>query len=109
MLTCACAVQDVEEAHAGDICALFGIDCASGDTFTNKDSSGLSMVSHLTSELFSAGFWKFVFLCRTFSIKKKKYRSFHQEPWKSGLFEFQLSKCSVSELTRLFVAEIVLQ
>ncbi|KAF3827261.1 hypothetical protein GH733_002747, partial [Mirounga leonina] len=37
--------QDVEEVYAGDICALFGIDCASGDTFTNKNSSGLSMES----------------------------------------------------------------
>ncbi|KAK1344193.1 hypothetical protein QTO34_014758 [Cnephaeus nilssonii] len=37
--------QDVEEVFAGDICALFGIDCASGDTFTNKDNSGLSMES----------------------------------------------------------------
>ncbi|KAK7820917.1 hypothetical protein U0070_025975 [Myodes glareolus] len=36
---------DVEEVYAGDICALFGIDCASGDTFTNKDNSGLSMES----------------------------------------------------------------
>ncbi|XP_069329135.1 elongation factor G, mitochondrial isoform X2 [Eulemur rufifrons] len=38
-------MEDVEEVHAGDICALFGIDCASGDTFTNKDNSGLSMES----------------------------------------------------------------
>ncbi|XP_004639900.1 elongation factor G, mitochondrial [Octodon degus] len=38
-------MEDVEEVYAGDICALFGIDCASGDTFTNKDSSGLSMES----------------------------------------------------------------
>ncbi|EPQ06429.1 Elongation factor G, mitochondrial [Myotis brandtii] len=38
-------VRDVEEVFAGDICALFGIDCASGDTFTNKDNSGLSMES----------------------------------------------------------------
>lgn len=45
-------IQDVEEVYAGDICALFGIDCASGDTFTNKSNSGLSMVSHLISKLF---------------------------------------------------------
>lgn len=44
--------QDVDEVFAGDICALFGIDCASGDTFTNKDNSGLSMVSYLISKLF---------------------------------------------------------
>lgn len=37
---------------AGGICALFGIDCASGDTFTNKDNSGLSVVSHLILKLF---------------------------------------------------------
>jgi translation elongation factor EF-G len=37
--------QDVQEVFAGDICALFGIDCASGDTFVTNSNLNLSMVS----------------------------------------------------------------
>ena len=36
--------QDVPEVYAGDICALFGIDCASGDTFVSRGNLNLSMV-----------------------------------------------------------------
>ena len=36
--------QEVQEANAGDICALFGVDCASGDTFTVEGAKLLSMV-----------------------------------------------------------------
>ncbi|CAM1332731.1 GFM1 (predicted) [Pycnogonum litorale] len=38
-------MEDVGEAFAGDICALFGIDCASGDTFVNSKNLNISMES----------------------------------------------------------------
>lgn len=52
--------QDVDEVYAGDICALFGIDCASGDTFTSKTSPNLSMVSQWQSKkpAYFKMFWK---------------------------------------------------
>lgn len=38
-------MEDVSEVYAGDIFALFGVDCASGDTFTTAQRSDLSMES----------------------------------------------------------------
>ncbi|KAK7083925.1 elongation factor EF-G [Halocaridina rubra] len=38
-------MEDVNEAYAGDICALFGVDCASGDSFTTDAKSTISMES----------------------------------------------------------------
>uniref|UniRef100_A0A8C4QWH5 Elongation factor G, mitochondrial n=1 Tax=Eptatretus burgeri TaxID=7764 RepID=A0A8C4QWH5_EPTBU len=38
-------LQDVNEVFAGDICAIFGVDCASGDTFSSADNKQLSMES----------------------------------------------------------------
>jgi elongation factor G len=42
-------MEEIEEAAAGDIVALFGIDCASGDTFTSSDVS-VSMSSMFVPE-----------------------------------------------------------
>lgn len=38
-------MEDVTEVYAGDIFALFGVDCASGDTFVNNSHYQLSMES----------------------------------------------------------------
>lgn len=42
-------MEDVQEISAGEICAVFGVDCASGDTFTDG-TLGYSMTSMFVPE-----------------------------------------------------------
>ncbi|PID29894.1 MAG: elongation factor G [Candidatus Cloacimonadota bacterium] len=39
------SMEDITEAPCGDIAALFGVDCASGDTFVKNGEANLSMMS----------------------------------------------------------------
>jgi elongation factor G len=45
-------MEDVDEIKAGEICAMFGVECSSGDTFTDG-SVQLSMVGSSSSFIFS--------------------------------------------------------
>jgi elongation factor G len=46
-------MEDIDEAKAGDIVALFGIDCASGDTFTSPDISVSMSSMHVPEPVIS--------------------------------------------------------
>ena len=43
-------MEDVESAGAGEIVAMFGVDCRSGDTFTDSPQLGLAMSSMFVPE-----------------------------------------------------------
>jgi len=46
-------MNDIGEANAGDICALFGVECASGDTFTDGDLSVTMTSMHVPDAVIS--------------------------------------------------------
>lgn len=45
-------MEDVNEVYAGDIFSLFGVDCASGDSFVTDPKLQLTMVSFLENKYF---------------------------------------------------------
>uniref|UniRef100_A0A6Q2YSI8 Elongation factor G, mitochondrial n=1 Tax=Esox lucius TaxID=8010 RepID=A0A6Q2YSI8_ESOLU len=77
-------MEDVEEVYAGDICALFGIDCASGDTFTSRTSANLSMND---MDKFSKGINRFTREDPTFRVH---YDTESKETIISGMGELHL-------------------
>lgn len=46
-------MEEIDEAGAGDIVALFGVDCASGDTFTSKEISMSMSSMHVPAPVIS--------------------------------------------------------
>ena len=46
-------MEDVDEAHAGDIVALFGVECFSGDTFTDGDAQIAMTSMHVPDAVIS--------------------------------------------------------
>ena len=46
-------MEEIEESSAGDIVALFGVDCASGDTFTSNDISYSMSSMHVPNPVIS--------------------------------------------------------
>jgi len=43
-------MEDVNEVYAGDIFAVFGVDCASGDSFVSDPRQKISLVSQICQE-----------------------------------------------------------
>lgn len=48
-------LQDIPKTLSGDICALFGVDCSSGDTFVKEETQKLSMVSFFNVSYYYLG------------------------------------------------------
>ena len=46
-------MEDIETAHSGDIVAMFGIDCASGDTFTHEGTNLAMQSMHIADAVIS--------------------------------------------------------
>ncbi len=50
-------MHDIENAEAGDICAMFGVDCASGDTFTDGTVRYTMTSMHVPDAVISLAVW----------------------------------------------------
>lgn len=57
-------LQDIQEAHAGQIVAVFGVDCASGLSFTQRISTQNLFVIFIYKKIQTA-FWYFAMITMT--------------------------------------------
>lgn len=48
-------LQDVDSVEAGDICAVFGLECASGDAFSDRDARLAMTKMHVPDTVISVG------------------------------------------------------
>lgn len=65
-------MEDVQEVGAGEICAVFGVDCASGDTFTDGQL-GYSMVSILSFLSCAPTMWcKMLIISLDFNVRSRR-------------------------------------
>ncbi|KRX61712.1 Elongation factor G, mitochondrial [Trichinella sp. T9] len=75
--------RDIEEAYAGDICATFGLECASGDTFLSDASRKLA----LDADNFLKALNRF---CKEDPTFHREYNVEAKEVIVSGMGELQL-------------------
>ncbi|KRX61707.1 Elongation factor G, mitochondrial [Trichinella sp. T9] len=76
-------MEDIEEAYAGDICATFGLECASGDTFLSDASRKLA----LDADNFLKALNRF---CKEDPTFHREYNVEAKEVIVSGMGELQL-------------------
>jgi len=66
-------IEDVDEAHAGHMVAVYGADCESGDTFTDGSVRYTMPSVNVTALSVSKDLWRAIFNCFEWLSKKGSY------------------------------------